>query len=127
MQAHDPAAEYEAYKLQQKGLAPTNEVVVNEAGGKNSPIPYAFHLVPPEALFALANVFGEGAKKYERDNWHNIPAEDCINHALGHLVGYLAGDRSDDHLGHAICRIAMAIRQDQHGLLTMEDILGGEA
>lgn len=109
----------------QPGLAPTDEVTVNEAGGKNSPVPYAFHLVPPESLFALANVFGTGAAKYTRNNWHAIPADECINHAMGHLVGYLSGDRTDDHLGHALARIAMAVRQDQHGLFTMDEILRG--
>lgn len=94
------------------GVAPDAPVVENEKGGKQSDTPFAFHLLPPSAVFAAAQVAGYGAKKYGESfgdrNYTKIPAEDHVNHALQHLYAYLAGDHTDDHLGHAIVRCMFA-------------------
>jgi hypothetical protein len=54
-------------------------------------------------------VTGYGAANYGENNWRLVPVEQNINHAIQHLYGYLAGDRSDDHLGHAFTRCMMAL------------------
>lgn len=63
-------------------------------------------------MFAAAQVAHRGAVKYgetfDNRNFVKIPAEDHINHALQHLYAHLAGDRTDDHLGHAIVRAMFA-------------------
>ena len=63
-------------------------------------------------MFAAATVAQYGAEKYGEDFYHRnytkIPAEEHINHAIAHLYAFLAGDESDDHLGHAIVRAMFA-------------------
>lgn len=81
----------------------------NEAGGKQSAIPYAFHLIDSRAIFALAKVLAEGEIKYGKDNWRKIECESHLNHALMHMYAHLAGDEQDKHLEHAFCRLMMAV------------------
>lgn len=63
-------------------------------------------------MFAAATVAKYGAEKYGEDFYHRnytkIPPEEHINHAIQHLYAFLAGDESDDHLGHAIVRSMFA-------------------
>lgn len=100
-----------------KALAPDAPVVMNENGGKQSDTPYGFHMLPISSIFAAAEVAQYGAKKYgesfDNRNYTKIPAIEHVNHALQHLYGYLAGDKSDDHLAHAIVRCMFAYDVDQ--------------
>lgn len=102
-----------------KGVAPDAPVVVNEKGGKQSDSPYAFHMIPVSSILAAAEVCAYGAKKYGETignrNYTKIPAEEHINHAIAHMYAYLAGDRTDDHLGHAIVRTMFAYDTAQKG------------
>ena len=94
------------------GVSPDEPTVVNEHGGRQSDTPYAFHMIPASAIFGAAKVCGYGAKKYgetfEDRNYTKIPTEEHINHAIQHLYAYLAGDKQDDHLGHAVVRCMFA-------------------
>lgn len=99
------------------GASPDAPIVENENGGMQSKVGYAFHLLDANALLAVAQVFAEGAEKYARDNWRLISCEEHINHAIGHLVLALAGDRQDDHLAHAIARTMMAYATQADGSL----------
>jgi len=88
-------------------------VEVTKDGGKHSKIPERCDLLPAGALLAAAQVLHEGAERYndgddENPNWRKIPIRDHINHLLAHLLHYLSGDRSTDHLGHAVCRSLFA-------------------
>ena len=38
-----------------------------------------------------------------------MPATDMLNHAIRHIYLFLAGDRSEDHLGHAGWNVLGAI------------------
>lgn len=95
-----------------QGVDPNTPVVENENGGKQSATPYGFHLLPTSAVFAAAEVAAYGAAKYgetfDERNYTKIPTEEHINHCIQHLYAYLAGDASDDHLGHAIVRAMFA-------------------
>lgn len=141
-----------------EGMGKEVETITNEAGGKQSNIPYAFHLIDPEFLntyvsvyscdytrisdieeaiesisryertlekeelvdavlnlgrglnniFDIARVLKEGAEKYEANNWRLIPAESHLSHAIAHLLAYANGDKQDDHIPHAMCRLMMA-------------------
>lgn len=72
-------------------------------------------LIPPEAVRACGRAFVEGAKKYGRDNWlKGFPQMGIINHALQHIFSYLDGDTSEEHLGHAMWNIGVAIHQAKH-------------
>jgi len=62
-----------------------------------------FDLIPPKPLFRLARTYKEGADKYGENNWKaGIPASNLINHALRHIYLWLSGDKSEDHLAHAV-------------------------
>ena len=102
-----------------KGVEPDAPVVVNEKGGKQSDSPYAFHMIPVSSILAAAEVCSYGAKKYGETigdrNYTKIPTAEHINHAIAHMYAYLAGDRTDDHLGHAIVRTMFAYDTAQKG------------
>lgn len=94
------------------GVQPDVPTVTNSLGGRQSDTPYAFHFLPPHAIFATAEVAKYGAEKYSETflerNYKKIAPEEHINHAIQHLYAYLAGDESDDHLSHAILRAMFA-------------------
>ena len=108
------------------GVQPDVPTEVNENGGRQSATPYAFHFLPPHALFAAAEVAKYGAEKYGEPllnrNYKKIPPEEHVNHAIQHLFAYLAGDESDDHLSHAILRAMFAYEVDHE-----RDRIDGEA
>jgi len=81
----------------------------NEDGGTQTKVPYAFHLMPPQALLEVAGVLKRGAETYGEGNWSLIPEDEHINHAVGHLYRYLSGDRSEQHLTNAACRLLFAL------------------
>ena len=98
------------------GVQPDVPIETNAMGGKQSATPYAFHMLPPNAVFATAQVAKQGAEKYGETPWNRnykrISPEDHVNHAVQHLFAYLAGDESDDHLSHAILRAMFAYEVD---------------
>jgi hypothetical protein len=86
--------------------APTT---VNEKGGRQSKVLYRFDLIDPDAIFEMTKVLKEGADKYgDGENWRNIDTRDHLNHLLIHTYAYLAGDTSDEHLSHVMCRAMFA-------------------
>lgn len=96
------------------GLAPDAPTETNEAGGKQSVVPYRCDLLPPLALLDVAKVLKGGADKYGsaplgQENWRLIPVQSHVNHAMTHLLAHLAGDQSDAHLSHAACRLLFAL------------------
>jgi len=91
-----------------KGVA-SEEITTNEAGGKQSALPYRFDLIDAKAMFALAGVMYEGTKKYDVDNWRKISVDEHLNHAESHIWAHKAGDKQDSHLSHAYTRMMMAL------------------
>lgn len=87
----------------------------NERGGKQSDTPYAFHLLPPKAMFAFARDMEVGSHRYAKDNWKKIDIDEHLNHAMQHIFAYLAQDKQDNHLGHALCRLAFAVEMEIEG------------
>ena len=90
-------------------VSPDAPITTNEYGGSQSDVPVRFDLIDAKALFEMAKVLDHGAKKYGANNWRRIPVDDHLNHLLMHVYAYLAGDRSDDHLSHALCRATFAL------------------
>lgn len=95
-----------------QGVGPETPSYTLPNGAKQSALPYRVDLVPAKAILDVSNVLHKGAEKYGVDNWRGIPSGDHLNHALTHIFAYLAGDRQDNHLGHAACRMLMAHEQD---------------
>ncbi len=69
-----------------------------------------YDLISPIALEALAKTCAEGAAKYGDYNWERgMPVHDLLNHAIRHIYKFLSGDRSEDHLPHAMWGLGAAI------------------
>lgn len=62
-----------------------------------SPIGVRFDLLDPEFIEMMAKVMALGAKKYGDNNWKTgLTGENSgLNHAMGHLMEYQAGDKSE--------------------------------
>lgn len=86
-----------------------------ESGGIQAKTEYRFDLIPAKAHFALARTLHLGFEKYG-DNAKLIPIESHLNHAMLHIISYLAGDSSEAHLAHAFTRLAFAIEQSDEKL-----------
>lgn len=81
-----------------------------------------YDLVSPIGLRAVAAACAEGAARYGDYNWEKgMPANDMLNHAIRHIYLFLAGDRSEDHLGHAAWNVMGAI----HSLEAWPDLNEG--
>jgi len=91
------------------GLDPGVPTHTNEFGGSQAHVQYRFDLADPASMFKMCKVLHEGAEKYGVDNWRSIPVEDHLNHLILHAYAYLAGDTSDEHLAHAMCRAMFAL------------------
>lgn len=89
--------------------SPDAPITTNEKGGSQSDIPVRFDLIDAKALFEMAKVLDHGAKKYGENNWRQIPIHDHLNHLLMHTYAYLAGDTTDEHLSHILCRATFAL------------------
>jgi len=94
-----------------KGIGKDAEVIINEQGGKQSKCIGRADLLPALSLIAVSKILDDGAVKYGIDNWRKIDSRSHLNHAMLHILAYLAGDIQDDHLGHATCRMMMAHEQ----------------
>lgn len=73
-----------------------------------------YDLISPIALRRLAETCHEGAVKYSDFNWEKgMPVSEMLNHALGHIYAYLSGDRSEDHLAHAMWNCGGAMHSEE--------------
>ena len=86
-----------------------DEIVTNEQGGKQSKVPFRLDVTPPFALLAIGEVLSTGSEKYGDWNWLNIPTNDHLNHALGHIFAYISGQEQQMNLRHAATRMLFAL------------------
>ncbi len=92
-----------------EGMGPDTPMHTNAEGASQSDIPYRFDLMDAPSMFAMAKVLYKGAEKYGEDNWRNLTIEDNLNHMIAHAYAYLAGDMSERHLEHVMCRAMFAL------------------
>jgi hypothetical protein len=65
-------------------------------------VEHQYNLLPINGLKSLAATYKEGSIKYSAYNWEKgINVSDLLNHSILHIFNYFAGDRSENHLGHA--------------------------
>jgi hypothetical protein len=75
---------------------------------------FRYDLISPIGLREVARTCAEGAKKYSDFNWEKgMPVHDLLNHAIAHIYGFLSGDRSEPHLGHAAWNLLAAIHSNE--------------
>lgn len=79
-------------------------------------------LIPPEALEALGDVLGFGAKKYADRNWEKgLDWSRPYGAALRHLVAWQKGEDTDPesglpHLEHALCCVTFLVTYARRGV-----------
>lgn len=86
-----------------------SEIITNDLGGRQSKIDSKLTLIPPKAVIEVGKVMLQGQASHGKDNWRFIPLDEHLDHALLHIMQYLAGDAGGDHLSHAATRLLMAL------------------
>lgn len=89
--------------------------MISGAGTKDDIGKNDLALIPPEALFAIGQVFTYGSKKYSPDNWRNgMSWRRMFSALLRHLFAWLMNNEFDEesglpHLAHAGCCLMMLL------------------
>jgi hypothetical protein len=80
-------------------------------------------LMPHFAMTRIGAAFQHGFEKYaespEDSNWRKGDKKffiDCTDHLLDHIFKYEAGDRSEDHLAHAMCNLVFMMYGQEMGI-----------
>lgn len=75
-----------------------------------------YKYMPMKALMRLADRYEYGARKYgATDNFKKgLPASDCWDSAFRHLIKYMDGDNSEDHLAAAVWNIFTIIEMEHN-------------
>jgi hypothetical protein len=118
-----PKLSVPTFKPTVKAVQDEHNKVVFKTGSQrsNGTATVRYDLITPVGLRRLAETYQEGCKYGER-NWElGQPAGTVINHAMKHIVQWLDGDQSEDHLAHAAWNL-FAIMHFEEKMPAMIDV-----
>lgn len=71
-------------------------------------------LISVHGIMRLSRHYENGVDKYGEDNWmKGLSMRKCIGSALRHLLKYLGGDRSEDHLAAIAWNVFVVIDHEE--------------
>jgi hypothetical protein len=114
---HDPLEGPECWYETPGDVTYPEERVTSPTGGQKGQKVARYDLIPPEALDAVAQVYGMGARKYEDNNWRKGYAWSLSFAALmRHAWAFWRGETYDresglHHMAHAVFH-ALALIQN---------------
>lgn len=89
-------------------------------GRKDDEDKLRFDLLPPGPLEEVVGVLTFGAKKYEADNWKEVPEPKrrYLAASLRHIIAWMRGEKYDPesgrhHLAHAACGLLFVLHFEQ--------------
>lgn len=110
----------EPYKIKSSGKKRKFDTGAQRDSGDNKSRP---DLMSPFALMRIGKRFKEGADTYGEGNWEKgMPFTQLIASASRHLLEYMMGDRSEDHLSAAIWNIQAIIHFEEVGRDELDDM-----
>jgi len=80
----------------------------------------AIHLIPPECILAIGEVFAMGAKKYGENNWRHDTGRTTYGRTYASIQRHLLADRMGEdldsesglpHLAHAMTQLCILMIQ----------------
>lgn len=78
----------------------------------------AYTLMPPCAIRRLANIYKVGEQHYPNRQWRKgIPVTNIVDHALEHLMKWLEGSRTEDHLAKVAWAMFSLMYYEDSGIL----------
>jgi hypothetical protein len=108
-------------------VAAKREKMLEKSGHKDDGPKARIDLIPPEAIWALADVMTFGAAKYEDRNWEKGMAWSRLYAAMmRHMLAWWGGEDKDpetrySHLWHALCCVVFLVAYEEWGMTEFDD------